>query len=319
MPIRLPSTLPAFPILKREGVMVMSRSAADHQDIRPLRIGLLNLMPKKIQTETQFARLIGATPLQVELSLIRMTEHETRNTAAEHMEAFYRPFAEVADSGEKFDGLIVTGAPIEHLEFEAVTYWEELTRVFDWTQSHVHSTFGVCWGGMAMIHHFHGVRKHLLGEKLFGCYRHMNLAPERPYLRGFSDDLVMPVSRWTEMRRDEIEAAGLPVLLHSDEVGPALVEDPAHRALYIFNHLEYDSGTLNEEYRRDLDAVQVAGAEIRMPVNYFPGDDPAARPPNRWRSHAHLLYGNWVSEVYLTTPYDISEIGQKSTDWREGP
>jgi homoserine O-succinyltransferase len=319
VPIRLPSTLPAFSVLRDEGVMVMGRSAADRQDIRPLRIGLLNLMPKKIQTETQFARLIGATPLQVELSLIRMTSHETRNTAAAHMEAFYRPFAEVEETGEKFDGLIITGAPIEHLDFEDVTYWDELTRVFDWTQTNVHSTFGVCWGGMAMIHYFHGVRKHLLDAKLFGCYRHMNLTPERPYLRGFSDDFVMPVSRWTEMRRDEIEAAGLPVLLHSEEVGPALVEDPGHRALYIFNHLEYDSGTLNEEYRRDLDGAQVDGAEIGMPVNYFPFDDPTKKPLNRWRSHAHLLYGNWVSEVYLTTPFDMDEIGQKSTDLRSEP
>ncbi len=319
MPIRLPSTLPAFRVLRNEGVMVMGRSAADRQDIRPLRIGLLNLMPKKIQTETQFARLIGATPLQVELSLIRMTGHETKNTAAEHMEAFYRPFADVVATGEKFDGLIITGAPIEHLDFENVTYWDELTRVFDWTQTHVHSTFGVCWGGMAMIHHFHGVKKHLLPEKLFGCYRHMNLAPERPYLRGFSDDLVMPVSRWTEMRRHEIEAAGLPVLLDSAEVGPALVEDPAHRALYIFNHLEYDSGTLDEEYRRDLTTAQVDGAEIRLPVHYYPDDDPGRAPPNRWRSHAHLLYGNWLSEVYLTTPFDIAEIGEKSTDLRTTP
>jgi homoserine O-succinyltransferase/O-acetyltransferase len=319
MPIRLPSTLPAFQVLRNEGVMVMGRSAADKQDIRPLRIGLLNLMPKKIQTETQFARLIGATPLQVEFSLIRMSDHESRNTASDHMEEFYRPFREVEESGEKFDGLIITGAPIEHLEFEDVTYWDELTRVFDWTQDNVHSTFGVCWGGMAMIHHFHGVRKHLLPHKLFGCYRHMNLAPERPYLRGFSDDMVMPVSRWTEMRRDEIEAAGLPILLHSDEVGPALVEDPAHRALYIFNHLEYDSGTLDEEYRRDLNSVQVEGAEIQMPVNYFPGDDPTRKPQNRWRSHAHLLYGNWVSEVYLTTPFDMDEIGRSSTDLRAEP
>jgi homoserine O-succinyltransferase len=316
MPIRLPSTLPAFDVLRDEGVMVMGRSAADRQDIRPLRIGLLNLMPKKIQTETQFARLIGATPLQVELSLIRMSGHETKNTAPAHMEAFYRPFAEVAETGEKFDGLIITGAPIEHLEFRDVTYWDELTRVFDWTQTHVHSTLGVCWGGMAMIHHFHGVKKHLLDAKLFGCYRHMNLAPEHPYLRGFSDDLVMPVSRWTEMRRDEIEAAGLPVLLHSADVGPALVEDPGHRALYIFNHLEYDSGTLDEEYRRDLTAVQVDGAQIQKPVHYFPDDDPGRTPQNRWRSHAHLLYGNWLSEVYLTTPFDISEIGEKSTDLR---
>jgi homoserine O-succinyltransferase len=277
MPIRLPSTLPAFDVLRDEGVMVMGRSAADRQDIRPLRIGLLNLMPKKIQTETQFARLIGATPLQVELSLIRMSSHETKNTAAAHMEAFYRPFAEVAETGEKFDGLIITGAPIEHLDFEDVTYWDELTRVFDWTQTNVHSTFGVCWGGMAMIHHFHGVKKHLLDAKLFGCYRHMNLAPERPYLRGFSDDLVMPVSRWTEMRRDEIEAAGLPVLLHSAEVGPALVEDPGHRALYIFNHLEYDSGTLDEEYRRDLMPCRWTAPRSRCPSTTSPTTTPAAR------------------------------------------
>jgi len=310
MPIKLPATLPAYDVLTREGVMVMSEDQAARQDIRPLRIGLLNLMPKKIQTETQFARLIGATPLQIEFSLIRMTDHETRNTAAEHMESFYRPFAEVDETGEKFDGLIITGAPIEHLAFEEVTYWDELTRVFDWTQSHVHSTFGVCWGGMAMIHHFHGVKKHMLDAKLFGCFRHMNLAPESPYLRGFSDDLVMPVSRWTEMRRDEIEAAGLPILLHSDEVGPALVVDPDHRALYVFNHFEYDSGTLNEEYQRDLLSNQVEGAEISVPVNYFPGDDPSQRPPNRWRSHAHLLYGNWINEIYQTTPYDMTAIGR---------
>ena len=244
MPITLPRNLPAFGTLSTEGVMVMSKEQASHQDIRPLKIALLNLMPKKIQTETQFARLIGATPLQIEFSLIRMSDHESRNTAAEHMEEFYRPFRAVRD--EKFDGLIITGAPIEHLPFEEVSYWPELTEVFDWTQTNVHATFGVCWGGMAMLHHFHGVRKHLLDHKLFGCYRHMNFAPESPYLRGFSDDFVMPVSRWTEMRRPEIEAAGLSVLLHSDEVGPALVEDPAHRALHVFNHLEYDSGTLNE-------------------------------------------------------------------------
>ncbi|MBM1218801.1 homoserine O-succinyltransferase [Ponticoccus sp. SC2-23] len=309
MPIKLPATLPAYDVLTREGVMVMSEDQAARQDIRPLRIGLLNLMPKKIQTETQFARLIGATPLQIEFSLIRMTDHETKNTAAQHMESFYRPFEEVEATGEKFDGLIITGAPIEHLPFEDVTYWDELTRVFDWTQSHVQSTFGVCWGGMAMIHHFHGVKKHMLDAKLFGCFRHMNLAQESPYLRGFSDDLVMPVSRWTEMRRDEIEAAGLPILLHSDEVGPALVEDPEHRALYVFNHFEYDSGTLNEEYQRDLKSVQVEGAEISVPVNYFPGDDPTQRPPNRWRSHAHLLYGNWINEIYQSTPYDMNAIG----------
>ena len=314
MPIRLPSSLPAYSVLKREGVMVMGLRAADKQDIRPLRIGLLNLMPKKIQTETQFARLIGATPLQVEFSLIRMSEHETKNTAAEHMEEFYRPFSEIRD--QKFDGLIITGAPIEHLPFEDVTYWSELREVFEWTQTNVHSTFGVCWGGMAMIHYFHNVKKHLLENKLFGCYRHMNFAPESPYLRGFSDDLSMPVSRWTEMRKSEIEAAGLPILLHSEEVGPALVEDPVHRALYVFNHFEYDSGTLNEEYQRDLENTQVPGKDIQKPVNYFPQDDPTQNPQNRWRSHAHLLYGNWLSEIYQTTPFDIDQIGQSSTDWR---
>ncbi len=294
--------------------MVMGRSAAESQDIRPLKIGLLNLMPKKIQTETQFARLIGASPLQTEFSLIRMSEHETKNTAAEHMAEFYQPFRDVRD--QKFDGLIMTGAPIEHLDFEDVTYWSELCEIFEWTQSNVHSTFGICWGGMAMINYFHGVKKHMLPAKQFGCYRHRNLQSDSPYLRGFSDDLVMPVSRWTEMRRPEIEAAGLPVLLDSPEVGPALVEDSAHRALYIFNHLEYDSTTLAEEYQRDLGNVQVDGATIALPVNYFPHDDPSQKPLNRWRSHAHLLFGNWISEIYLTTPFDMARIGQDSTDLR---
>lgn len=203
MPIKIPETLPAFDVLSSEGVMVMGQGRADRQDIRPLQIGLLNLMPKKIQTETQFARLIGATPLQIDLTLIRMTEHQSKHTSAAHMEAFYRPFAEVRD--RKFDGLIITGAPIEHLEFADVTYWDELREVFAWTQTNVHATFGVCWGGMAMINHFHGVQKHILPAKAFGCFRHRNLAPASPYLRGFSDDCVIPVSRWTEMKQSEIE------------------------------------------------------------------------------------------------------------------
>ncbi|MEQ3626745.1 MAG: homoserine O-succinyltransferase [Celeribacter sp.] len=306
MPITLPEDLPAHDILSNEGVMVMGAGRAARQDIRPLRIGLLNLMPKKIQTETQFARLIGATPLQIDLSLIRMTEHETRNTAPEHMEAFYRPFAEVAATGEKFDGLVITGAPIEHLPFEEVTYWDELRQVFEWAKTHVHSTFGVCWGGMAMIHYLHGVNKHLLDAKAFGCFRHRNLLPSSPYLRGFSDDCVIPVSRWTEMRQAEIDAApGLITLLGSDEVGPALVEDPGNRALYIFNHFEYDSWTLKEEYDRDV----ASGGAISVPVNYYPDDDPAKMPLNRWRSHAHLLYGNWINEIYQSTHFDLDEIG----------
>ena len=306
MPITLPETLPAFDILSREGVMVMTPERAMRQEIRPLRIGLLNLMPKKIQTENQFARLIGATPIQIDFQLIRMTEHQTKNTAAEHMETFYRPFAEVAETGEKFDGLIITGAPIEQIPFEDVTYWDELQSVFDWTQSHVFSTFGVCWGGMAMAYHFHGVQKHLLDHKAFGCFRHRNCVPASPYLRGFSDDLLVPVSRWTEMKRDEIEAAGLRILLDSDETGPCLVEDTAHRALYVFNHFEYDSGTLKEEYDRDA----ASGKPINVPINYYPDDDPAKAPTNRWKSHAHLLYGNWVNAIYQDTPYDLAEIGR---------
>ena len=305
MPITLPETLPAFDILSREGVMVMTPERAMRQEIRPLRIGLLNLMPKKIQTENQFARLIGATPIQIDFQLIRMTDHVTRNTAAEHMEEFYRPFADVAASDEKFDGLIITGAPIEHLDFEEVTYWDELRRVMDWTQSHVHSTFGVCWGGMAMAYHFHGVQKYMLDHKAFGCFRHRNCAPASPYLRGFSDDLLIPVSRWTGMKRAELEGAGLVTLLHSDETGPCLVEDRARRALYIFNHLEYDSGTLKEEYDRDM----AAGKPINVPCNYYPDDDPSRIPTNRWKSHAHLLYGNWINEIYQGTPYDLTRIG----------
>jgi homoserine O-succinyltransferase len=307
MPITLPATLPAYDVLSREGVMVMSDTAAARQDIRPLRIGLLNLMPKKIQTETQFARLIGATPLQIELSLIRMSEHETKNTAAEHMAEFYRPFQDV--KAEKFDGLIITGAPIEHLPYDAVTYWDELTEVFDWTQTHVHSTFGVCWGGMAMLWHFHRVPKHILDAKSFGCFRHRNLAPASPYLRGFSDDVLIPVSRWTELRQSEVNAvAGLQTLIGSPEVGPCLIEDPAHRALMILNHFEYDSFTLKEEYDRDV----TAGKPINVPRNYYPDDDPAKTPLNRWRSHAHLLYGNWINQIYQTTPYDLAQIGQTS-------
>ena len=306
MPIKIPASLPAYDVLTREGVMVMDEDQAARQDIRPLRIGLLNLMPKKIQTENQFGRLIGATPLQIELQLIRMSAHQTRNTAAKHMESFYRPFDEIEATGEKFDGLIITGAPIEHLEFDAVTYWQELRRVFDWSQSHVHATLGVCWGGMAMINHFHGVKKHMLKAKAFGCFRHRNMDMASPLLRGFSDDCVIPVSRWTEMRQDEINAAqGLRTLLYSDEVGPCLVADDAHRALYIFNHLEYDSDTLKQEYDRDV----ASGTPINVPCNYYPQDDPNGVPQNRWRSHAHLLYGNWINEIYQSTPFDLHAPG----------
>ena len=305
MPIRIPADLPAHHVLRREGVMVMAEDAAARQDIRPLQIGLLNLMPNKTRTETQFARLIGATPLQIELTLIRMTGHAPRNTPAAYLEAFYHPFAEIRDT--PFDGLIVTGAPIELLPFEEVTYWDELTEIFDWTQSHVHATFGICWGAQAMLHHFHGVPKHELARKAFGCFRHRNRAPASPFLRGFSDDFTIPVSRWTEIREEDLPGdAGLEVLMSSAETGPCLISDPGHRALYMFNHIEYDTTSLDEEYRRDVER----GTAIAVPANYYPGDDPANPPENRWRSHAHLLFGNWINEVYQTTPFDIARIGR---------
>jgi homoserine O-succinyltransferase len=305
MPIKIPANLPAHAVLSAEGVMVMDPSHADRQDIRPLRIALLNLMPLKIQTENQFARLIGATPLQIELTLLWMTSHQTKNTSSDHMEQFYKTFSAVRD--EKFDGLIITGAPIEHLDFQDVTYWPEMVEVMNWTQSHVHATLGVCWGGMAMINYLHGVKKYELPQKAFGCFRHQNLDPSSPFLRGFSDDFVVPVSRWTEIKQDEISAVpGLKTLLGSSETGPCLVEDPAHRTLYLFNHFEYDSNTLKQEYDRDI----ANGTPINIPGHYYPGDDPSQTPLNRWRSHAHLLYGNWINEIYQTTPFDRNEIGR---------
>lgn len=301
MPIRIPADLPAFDILRTEGVNVMDEAMANRQEVRPLQIGLLNLMPKKVQTETQFARLIGASPIQIELTLIRMTEHQTKNTSAEHMDLFYQSFQDIKH--RNFDGLIITGAPIEHLPFEEVSYWDEMKEVMDWTQTNVLSTFGVCWGGMALIYHHHEVAKHMLPHKHFGCFRHRNLSPSSGYLRGFSDDFSVPVSRWTEVREDEVPQ-GLDILMHSDEVGPCLIEDKSRRALYIFNHLEYDSDTLAQEYQRDVDK----GEAIEVPRNYFPHDDPSLEPENRWRSHAHLLYGNWINEIYQTTNIDIDKI-----------
>jgi homoserine O-succinyltransferase len=304
MPIKIPNDLPARPVLEREGVMVMSEADAVRQDVRPLRIGLLNLMPNKVRTETQFARLIGATPLQVELTLLKITRHTPKNTPAEHMIAFYRDWESVRS--EKFDGLVVTGAPVELLEFEDVTYWDELTRIFDWTLGNVQSTFCICWGAQAALYHFHRVPKHPLPKKEFGVYRHRNLNPASPYLRGFSDDFSIPVSRWTEVRRSELPAdSGLEVLIDSEEAGLCLVADEPHRLLCMFNHIEYDTQTLAEEYWRDVKAQKT----IDLPRNYFPADDPHAVPENRWRSHAHLLFGNWINQLYQTTPFDLNRIG----------
>jgi homoserine O-succinyltransferase/O-acetyltransferase len=304
MPIKIPDTLPAFETLVHEGVRVMTETAAVRQDIRPLQIGLLNLMPNKIRTEIQIARLVGATPLQVELSLVRIGGHKAKNTTEDHLLSFYQTWEEVKD--RKFDGFMITGAPVETLAYEDVTYWEELCRILDWSQTNVHSTLNICWGAMAAIYHFHGVPKTLLEEKAFGVYRHRNLKPSSVYLSGFSDDFQIPVSRWTDVRRADIEKApGLEILMESDEKGVCLVNEPARRRLYMFNHVEYDSTSLGEEYFRDL----ANGTPVKIPHNYFPEDDPGQEPQNRWRSHAHLFFGNWINEIYQTTPYDLAQIG----------
>ncbi len=306
MPIKIPDDLPARATLDAEGVMVMRETDAVRQDVRPMRIGLLNLMPNKIRTETQIARLLGATPLQVELTLVKMTNHVARNTPSEHIISFYRDWEDVRS--EKFDGFIVTGAPVETMPFEQVTYWDELRRVFDWTQTHVHGCFNICWGAQAAVNHFHGIPKHRLVQKAFGVFRHRNLAPTSPYLRGFSDDFSIPVSRWTEIRREDIPAnTGMSVLMESDDAGLCLLDDPAHKSLHMFNHIEYDSNSLGEEYFRDV----AANERTAPPKNYFPKDDPSCQPENRWRSQAHLLFGNWINQLYQTTPFDVSAIGNR--------
>lgn len=305
MPIRIPDRLPARDVLVKEGVMIMDESVAIRQDIRPLRIGLLNLMPNKIATETQIARLVGSSPLQVELTLVRIGSHKAKNTSDEHLISFYKTFDEVRH--EKFDGFIVTGAPIETLPYEDVTYWEELREIFDWTVTNVHSPFFICWGAMAAVYHFHGVPKYQLPKKAFGVYRHANLKPASPYLAGFSDDFEISVSRWTEIRRSDIKPdMGLEVLMESDETGLCLIAEEKGNRLYIFNHLEYDSNTLGDEYFRDVKA----GTPIEVPHGYFPGNDPSKKPLNRWRSHAFLLFGNWINRTYQTTPFNLNDIGR---------
>ena len=305
MPIKIPDTLPAYETLVKEGVRVMTETAAIRQDIRPLQIGLLNLMPNKIKTEVQMARLVGASPLQVEFSLIRLGGHKPKNTPEEHLLAFYQTWDEVKH--RTFDGLIITGAPVETLDYEDVTYWNEMSDILDWTHTNVHSTLNICWGAMAAIYHFHGVPKYTLKEKAFGVYRHHNLNPSSPYLSGFSDDFQIPVSRWTEVRRADIEKnPALEILMESEEMGVCFVHEKAGNRLYVFNHVEYDSTSLSDEYFRDVDA----GVPIKMPHNHFPHNDPTLTPQNRWRSHAHLLFGNWINDIYQTTSYDLADIGK---------
>ena len=307
MPIKIPDTLPAFQTLVKEGVRVMTETMAIRQDIRPLQIGLLNLMPNKIKTEVQMARLVGASPLQVELSLVRVGGHKAKNTSEDHLLSFYETWEEVKH--RKFDGFIITGAPIELLDYEDVTYWDEMKAILDWTTTNVHSTLNVCWGAMAAIYHFHGVPKYTLAEKAFGVYRHHNRKPSSVYLSGFSDDFQIPVSRWTEVRAEDIaRVPDLEILMESDETGVCFVQDTAANRLYIFNHVEYDSTSLADEYFRDVDA----GVPIKMPKNYFPHNDPSITPQNRWRSHAHLFFGNWINEIYQTTPYELAKIGTEA-------
>jgi homoserine O-succinyltransferase len=304
VPITIPDDLPARRTLEAEGVVVMREADAVRQDIRPLRIGLLNLMPDKISTETQLARLLGATPLQIELTLVRITDHVARNTPADHLATFYRPWSAV--SAERFDGFIITGAPVERLPFEEVRYWFELRSILNWTQTHVHRCFTICWAAQAALNHFHGVPKRALHRKAFGVFPHRNLAPESPYLRGFCDAFDVPVSRWTEVCPDDLPVdRGLRVLADSEEAGVCLVEDSPHHSVHMFNHLEYDTGTLAAEYRRD--------GSVYLPVRYFPGDNPSQPPRNSWRSHAHLLFGNWINEIYQTTPFDLTAIGRAPT------
>jgi homoserine O-succinyltransferase len=308
MPIKVPDTLPARATLEAEGVVLMREADAARQDIRPLRVGLLNLMPDKPRTEIQFARLLGATPLQVELSLVQLASHTSRSTPAEHLAAFYRTWAEVAN--ERFDGFIITGAPVETLPFEQVGYWDELRRILDWTQAHVHSCLTICWGAQAALWHFHGVGKHVLREKRSGVYTHRLAAPSSPYLRGMSDEVDIPVSRWTEVRPEDLPAdAGLNVLLESPEAGLCLIEDPSHRALHMFNHLEYDAMTLAEEFARD----RAKNPGTPPPAHYFPDGDLGRAPKNRWRGHAHLLFANWIDQIYQTAPFDLRAVGVGTT------
>ncbi len=309
MPIKIPNDLPARRVLEEEGVRIIRESDAIRQDIRPMRIALLNLMPNKIRTETQIARLAGSTPLQVEMTLLKTGSYKSRNTPERHLIDFYHTWDEVKD--QKFDGLIVTGAPIETMPFQDVDYWDELTRIFDWTASNVFSAFYICWGAQAALHHFHGVPKHGLDAKMFGVFRHYIVKPGSPLLQGFNDNFLIPVSRHTEVRSADVpQKPGLDILVESPESGLCLMEDRARRAAFMFNHLEYDADTLKEEYDRDI----AAGEPIDLPHNYFPDDDPARTPMNRWRSYAHLLFWNWINEIYQHTPYDIEAIGTAAAE-----
>lgn len=303
MPIRIPDNLPARKTLEQEGVYVMDSSRAARQDIRPLEFGLLNLMPNKERTETQFTRLIGATPLQINLSLVRITEHQSKHTSEEYLTSFYQTWEEVKE--RKFDGFIVTGAPIANIPFEEVRYWPEMLEIMEWTRTNVHHTMFICWGAQAALHHFHGARRYRMDEKAFGVFRHNIVKPGSPWLRGLSDSPMIPVSRYNDIDRQSI-GSDLDILIDNPDLGLCMLERRDGRAVYFLNHLEYDNRSLADEYERDI----AAGLDTPPPANLFPNGDTSQEPENRWRSHAHLLFQNWINEIYQTTPYRLDEIGE---------
>ena len=304
MPIKIPNDLPAVKTLAEENIFVMTEKRAITQDIRPLKILLLNLMPKKIETETQLSRLLGNSPLQVDLELIHTKSHKSKNTSAEHLFTFYKTFDDVRHLN--FDGMIITGAPVEHLPFEEVEYWDELCEIMEWSKTHVHSTLHICWGAQAGLYYHYGIKKQPLSKKMFGIFPHVTDYKQSILFRGFDDVFGIPHSRHTTVERADIEAVeGLKILASSHIAGVFAVTSEGGRRIFITGHPEYDAETLKNEYDRDVRE----GKPIEIPVNYFPDDDPSKPPLVSWRAHANLLYSNWLNYfVYQTTPYDISEI-----------
>lgn len=304
MPIKIPDGLPAVKVLHNENIFVMTKTRAVTQDIRPLKLLILNLMPLKEDTETQLARLLGNSPLQVEMELICTKTHNSKNTAKSHLNAFYGHFEDVKD--KKFDGMIITGAPVEQLEFEQVDYWNELCEIMEWTKKHVHSTFHICWGAQAALYYHYGIKKRSLGKKLFGVFEHTVERKTSMLLRGFDDVFYVPHSRYTGIDRADVEKIPeLRILASSKEAGIYAVSTDNGRQFFITGHSEYERDTLKKEYERD----KAAGIEIDIPKNYFPGDDDSLEPVCNWRSGANLIYSNWLNYyVYQTTPYDINEI-----------
>ena len=304
MPLRLPDKLPAIEFLKHENIFVLGDERANSQDIRPLRIVVLNLMPLKITTETDLIRLLSNSPLQLDIQFMKVKAHTSKNTPVEHMQAFYRDFENMAD--EKFDGMIITGAPVEHLEYEQVNYWEEVSGIFDWARTHVTSTLYICWAAQAGLYHHYGVPKYALPEKMFGIFPQTPLCPSLPIFRGFDDVFYMPHSRHTELRREDILAVPeLSLIAESPQSGVGMVMARGGREIFITGHSEYSPYTLDTEYKRDLGK----GLPIKMPLNYYRNDDPSQPPLVTWRAHGNLLFQNWLNYyVYQETPYDINDI-----------